>query len=207
MSNPRYVKVSGAFASAVATDGTVTIPYPSGYSSSDVAATGAKIWLNGLMVLLTQGNSTFTLSHSTNMTFTNKVSTTLPAGSTYDLYLPIPQPGDALADLTENGGAIGGTNDGDLPSLTATYTARTGSLGGTANGSLVDEGTLSTSDTYTDSAVNTVLGKIKDNLAEVNATVVQLAADNVALRAAIRENAARLNEVTAALADYGVIDS
>jgi hypothetical protein len=112
---------------------------------------------------------------------------------------------NAISALTENSSSVGGTNDGNLPDLTATYVARTGALGGTANGSLVDELTvaLSTSDTYTDaavnSAVNTVIGKIKDNLAEVNATVVQLAADNVALRAAARENAAKINEILAAL--------
>ena len=49
--------------------------------------------------------------------------------------------------------------------------ALTGAGGGTANGSLVDEGTLSTSNTYTDAAVNTVLGKVKDNIAEVAAKV------------------------------------
>lgn len=104
-----------------------------------------------------------------------------------------------VAALTENSGAVGGTNDGNIPTLTATYVARTGALGGTANGSLVDELTLSTTDTYSDAAVNLVIGKLKDNLAEVNATVVQIAADNVALRAAIREVAAKINEEIAAI--------
>lgn len=47
----------------------------------------------------------------------------------------------------------------------------TGAGGGTANGSLVDEGTLATSggNTYSDAAVNTVIGKVKDNIAELAA--------------------------------------
>lgn len=104
-----------------------------------------------------------------------------------------------IAALTENTGAIAGTNDGNLPDLTATYIARTGALGGSANGSLVDELTLSTSNTYSDAAVNLVIGKLKDNLAEVHAVVLQLAADNVALRAAIREVAAKQNATLASL--------
>lgn len=56
--------------------------------------------------------------------------------------------------------------------------ALTGAGGGAANGSLVDEGTLSTANTYSDAAVNTVLGKIKDNVAE-------LAAKLEAIRAAL----------------------
>lgn len=106
-----------------------------------------------------------------------------------------------VAALTENAGAIGGTNDGNLPDLNPAYVARTGALGGTANGSLVDELVLSTSggNTYSDVAVNFVIGKLKDNLAEVYAVVVELALDNAALRAAIRENAAKQNATLASL--------
>lgn len=63
-----------------------------------------------------------------------------------------------------------------IPSLT-------GAGGGAANGSLVDEGTLATAggNTYSDAAVNTVLGKVKDNIAEVAAKQEAIL---VALRAA-----------------------
>lgn len=111
-----------------------------------------------------------------------------------------PYTGAAIGSaLTENGGAIGGTNDGDLPTLTATYAALTGSSTGTANGALEAEGTLATAggNTYSDAAVNTVLGKIENNIAEHTTVIAQLAADNVALRAAIREVATKLNTVSA----------
>ncbi len=99
------------------------------------------------------------------------------------------------AALTENTGAIGGTNDGDLPDLTATYVARTGAGGGTADGAYEDEGVLATGggNTYSDAAVNTVIGKLKNNVKELATVVAQLAADNVALRAAVRESAAKTN--------------
>lgn len=100
-----------------------------------------------------------------------------------------------VANLTEGGGAIGGTNNGDIPSLTATYVARTGAGGGTADGAFEDEGALSTSggNTYTDAAVNAVIAKLKNNIKELATVVAQLAADNVALREANRENAAKIN--------------
>lgn len=103
--------------------------------------------------------------------------------------------------LTENGGAIGGTNDGNLPDLSPTYVARTAAVGGTADGAYQDELTLSTAggNTYTDTAVNTVIGKLKNNIAELATVVAQLAADNANLRAAVRENAAKLNAEIAAL--------
>ena len=112
-----------------------------------------------------------------------------------------------VAALTENGGAIGGTNNGDLPSLAPTYVARTGSVGGTANGAFEDEGTLSTSNTYTDAAVNTVIGKLKNNIAELKTTVEQLAADNVALAAANRENAAKINAILTSLKTATLMES
>ena len=48
----------------------------------------------------------------------------------------------------------------------------TGAGSGSANGSLVAEGTVATAggNTYSDAAVNTVIGKIEDNIAELAAT-------------------------------------
>lgn len=117
------------------------------------------------------------------------------------------------AALTENSGALGGTNDGNLPDLTATYTALTGAGSGTANGALEAEGTVSTAggNTYADSAVNTVFGKIENNITELATVIAQLAADNVALRAAVRECAAMINTLRADVLDMkkndnGIID-
>lgn len=118
-----------------------------------------------------------------------------------------------VPDLTENSGAIGGTNDGDLPNLTASYVARTGSNSGTADGAYQAEGTLalSTSNTYTDAAVNaavnTILAKLENNIAENSAVIGQLAADNVALRAAARENSAKINALIDALVASGAMSS
>lgn len=63
----------------------------------------------------------------------------------------------------------------------AAIASLTGTPSGTANGALEAEGTLSTSDTYSDAAVNTVLSKIENNIAEL-ATVQESIL--VALRAA-----------------------
>ncbi len=56
---------------------------------------------------------------------------------------------------------------GGVPAQAAFVAALTGSNSGTANGSLEAEGTLSTMDTYTDAAVNAVIAKLENNIAEV----------------------------------------
>lgn len=62
-----------------------------------------------------------------------------------------------------------------------TYAALTGSNSGTANGALEAEGVLSTAggNTYSDAAVNAILAKIENNIAELAAQVVALAADDL----------------------------
>lgn len=64
------------------------------------------------------------------------------------------------------------TDVGGAPATAAAFQAAlTGTSSGTANGALEAEGTVSTAggNTYTDAAVNTVLGKIENNIAEVHA--------------------------------------
>lgn len=100
--------------------------------------------------------------------------------------------------LTEGGSVIGGTNDGDLPSLTATYSARTNSTAGTADGTLALIGATNSGN---------VAGAINDNFTEVQTVLAQLAADNVALRAAARENAAQINLLRTKLLNLGVVAS
>jgi hypothetical protein len=59
---------------------------------------------------------------------------------------------------------------GGQPPTSATFVAAlTGTSGGTANGALEDEGVVTTAggNTYADSAINTPLGKVKNNVAEL----------------------------------------
>src|SRR4051812_11951136 len=95
---------------------------------------------------------------------------------------PATDPGN----LTENSGAIGGTNDGNLPSLTATAATVTGSLTGTTDGAIADVAAVSTSggNTYADSAINTAITSINLQHKELQVALNAVIADNVALRAA-----------------------
>jgi predicted RecA/RadA family phage recombinase len=126
-------------------------------------------------------------------------------------------PEAAVASLTENAGALGGTNDGDLPDLTATAAALTGTLTGTTNGALVDVAATagSTAGGATPTAANVdagiatavasiVLGVNEQNK-EFLVMINKLVADNVALRAAVREVAAKENATLSALRLNGVI--
>ncbi len=83
-----------------------------------------------------------------------------------------------VAALTENSGAIGGTNDGDIPTLTATVGAA-----------------LATTAATTTTPYGFSQAQADGLIARVNALIV----DNVALRAAARENAAKINALITAL--------
>jgi hypothetical protein len=74
-------------ASAVATSGTLTVPYPTGKAAASYPAYGHKAWVDGLQSLLTVGNG-FTLTFgASNITFTYTGSTTIPAGSRVNVQL------------------------------------------------------------------------------------------------------------------------
>lgn len=121
-------------------------------------------------------------------------------------------------DLTENGGAIGGTSDGDAPSLTATAAALTGTLTGTTNGALVDiaataaacaggaDPTAAQVDTAIALAVSTIVSGANEQNKELLEAVNKLTADNVALRAALREALTGINGLNAALAAMGLTE-
>ncbi len=79
----------------------------------------------------------------------------------------------AVPPLTENGSAIGGTNDGDLPDLTAS----------------VGSAVVTTAATQTTPYGFATQAQADNLVARVNALIV----DNVALRAAIREVATKAN--------------
>lgn len=113
-------------------------------------------------------------------------------------------PQTTIAALTDSSG--GGTANGTIEAITAP-TALTGAGSGTANGSLVAEGTVSTGggNTYADSAVNTVFGKLEDNIAELAAQQEIARVAIVALMAAVKELATKQNEVIASLKAAGVV--
>lgn len=104
----------------------------------------------------------------------------------------------SLAALTENATTVGGTNDGDLPALTATAATITEdetTLGGTNNGdipALAMSVTWNGTDVFPSAAdAALIIAAIRECAAMVNAVV----ADNVALRAAIREVATKVNAI------------
>jgi len=109
------------------------------------------------------------------------------------------------AALTENSTTIGGTNDGNIPSLTATAAALTENsttIGGTQNGGF---GTLTLAwngSTHASSAEATLL---IDAIRECAAMINKLVTDNEALRAAARENAVKTNALITKLTNAGVL--
>jgi hypothetical protein len=119
---------------------------------------------------------------------------------------------DLVAALTENSGAIGGSNDGNLPSLTATaatLTENAGSIGGSNDGNLPDLVATAVALTEAAGAIGgTNDGDIPDlttpsaslcaqGVRELATMVNKLTTDNIALRAAARENAAMINKLIA----------
>ena len=119
---------------------------------------------------------------------------------------------DVVAALTENAGAIGGTNDGNIPTLTATAAAlqeNSGNIGGTNDGNLPTLTATAAALTEGAGAIGgTNDGDIPDlgtptaalcaaGIRELATMVNAIVADNIALRAAARENAAMINKLVA----------
>lgn len=68
--------------SAVATNGTITFTYPSGYNASSFVAGGATMFSEGLETLFTEGASNFSVSYgASSATVTYLGSTSIPAGT------------------------------------------------------------------------------------------------------------------------------
>jgi hypothetical protein len=111
--------------------------------------------------------------------------------------------------LTENGNEVDGTNDGDLPDLTATAIAITDNTTGAAD--ITDPATLaailnpnlSAWNGATDpsaaeaTAINASITSIRNTIASMAVVINQLRADNVALRAGVREVATKVNTLAA----------
>lgn len=111
-----FLKLSGAVSTAVATNGTIVIAAPAGYTSATtITTTGALLWSEGLATMLTQGtgNGTFSVSYSTDITITYLGSTSIPAGTRFDFYVPQIAALDALTDST------GGTASNTVAAITA----------------------------------------------------------------------------------------
>ena len=73
-----------AAGSAVATNGTVTFPYPAGTNSGSFAAFGHKLWVDKFQRLL-ESPTDFTVSFgASNITVTYKGATTIPANAVLD---------------------------------------------------------------------------------------------------------------------------
>lgn len=134
----------------------------------------------GIAVKILATTDAATVRDITTIGFT----TIVDDSGTNTVYQPASADQAAVASaLTENGGAIGGTNDGDLPSLTATAVQLTDSTGGIA----------SVSDTLVAIGAAYVQGEVADNFATLAREVERLRSDSTALRASIRENATRAN--------------
>lgn len=114
MATTTFLKVSGAVSSAVATDGTIVLTAPAGYTAATtITGAGAQLWSEGLQKLFTQGASEFTVSYSTDITITYKGLTSIPAGTRFDFFLPQIGALNALTDST------GGTASNTLAAITA----------------------------------------------------------------------------------------
>lgn len=128
MSNPSFVKITGAVSAAVATNGTITLAYPAGYTSANVKAAGAKLWAKGLMNMLNQAALGFSIAYGGSIVITYLGLTSIPAASEFDFYLPVPDAEDALTDSTggtasETIAAIVAPGANATTSLTADMTA------------------------------------------------------------------------------------
>jgi hypothetical protein len=118
-----FVIIEGVLASTVADDGTVTLSYPSGYSSSDTWGTAHVLVFNDNDVF-EAGAETFSLTFSTDITLTNLSGASWAAGTRYrvqaDLVDTAAPEGQKQAAITNLGGTLTGTTDGNLADVGAT---------------------------------------------------------------------------------------
>lgn len=101
-----------------------------------------------------------------------------------------------LADLTENAGAIGGTNDGNIATLTPTSGVLTDSTAGTANTTLqaITDGTTWAND----------VAAVRNNFADLAAMDNKQTVDIAVLVGAVRELATKINAMNAILRTNGI---
>lgn len=110
---------------------------------------------------------------------------------------------DATA-LTENAGAIGGTNDGDLPnygSAPAALTENAGAIGGTNDGDLPD---LTTPDANSNAAA---VRELATKVNEIASDVGNLIAGDRELATKVNTLTTKLNSILTALENVGILAS
>lgn len=104
----------------VATNGTVTFTYPAGRAKAEYAQAGEVLVANGLQSVLAVGAGAFSLSYgASSATLTYLGSTSLPAGKSLTLQLPLATYEDLGASLTDS---TTGTAAATLVDCTGTYT-------------------------------------------------------------------------------------
>lgn len=167
-------EVEVTLAAAVADDGTFNVSYPSGtnqafFTGGNASATGQMV-VNDNDVYEESGADTFAVLYDTSViTVTNETGATLAAGTKLRL-------GFAYADEVY---AFAGQKSAAITSLTDSST-------GTASDTLAALADLSTSNTYTDAALNAKLAIIKNAIASL---------------------AAKIEAITVALEKGGIIES
>jgi hypothetical protein len=123
-------------AAAVATDGTMDIPYPSGYNAAaQFAQVGERLILSGLNTVIPAGAQTFTTAYDGNsVTVTYKDATTIPAFSKVTIQLPLADFDDIVV-LTDNSGGTASNTLADVPGsyTEATLANQIASLAGKVN--------------------------------------------------------------------------
>jgi len=142
------------------------------YGVVRLAVTGVAALTDVGALVYASDDATFTLTESTN----SLIGRIIRWDASTTCY---------VAFNSQGGGAGGDTNLADVAAATAV--ALTGTNSGTANGALEAEGVLSTAggNTYTDAAVNAVIAKIENNIAELAAVANALVADVAAIRTAV----------------------
>lgn len=119
----RFVTMSVTPGTAVATDGTIDFPYPSGYAAAARFSQDNEVLvIRGLQNTLTQAADTFTVAYDgDSATVTYKDSTTIPAGTEVLLMIELADY-SAITALTDNSG---GTASNTIPAQTGSYVEAT----------------------------------------------------------------------------------
>jgi hypothetical protein len=131
----KYYKVSATPVAAVATNSTLTFGYPAGVTNTTAGPVAdIKAWFDGLGNMADEGNSTFTVAYTSSsvITLTYKGSTSIPAGSRVDLFVPLPEYGagsiDVQPNIAQTTDSTGGTPGDTVAAITAPAANATTSL-------------------------------------------------------------------------------
>lgn len=166
-----YYNIETILAAAVADDATFTISYPAG--TTQATFTGANAASDGIVIVndndkYLEGSSGFSISYdASEVTLTNTTGASLPAGTKLLIGLSSVGTGfentfTEVGPLADLGGTLTGTVDGDMADIA--------------------DIALSTSNTYTDAAVNTAVNaavadaneQLKELQTKVNYLLTQL---------------------------------